>query len=85
MSIAETGRRPARRNCALREYSDYGVEVETVGTRCKVMSAAIWLLNRNLKEASNVTTEYLLTVNTALLILMFSHIRQQLSTSHGYL
>lgn len=70
-SITETGRRPALRNCALREHSDYGFEVETVGTRCKVLSAANWLLNRNVKEASNVTKKYLLTVKTALLILMF--------------
>jgi hypothetical protein len=35
------------------------------------LSAANWPLNRNVKEASNVTKKYLLTVNTALLILIF--------------
>jgi hypothetical protein len=56
MLTTETERRPALCNCALREYSDYDSEVETVGANVQgnLLSAANWLAQRSMKNVDSV-------------------------------
>ena len=56
MLTTENERRSGLSNCALTEYSDKGSEVQTVGANVQgnLVSAANWLVQRNVKNVDSV-------------------------------